>query len=50
MIDPYYEEHPDADIEKRLALGLDVPEEYMPHYDDESIFDDERLLPKDEEE
>ncbi len=24
MIDPYYEEHPDADIDKRRNLGLDV--------------------------
>ena len=27
IIDPYYAEHPDADIEKRRDLGLDVPEE-----------------------
>ena len=27
IIDPYYAEHPDADIEKRRALGLEVPEE-----------------------
>lgn len=47
MIDPYYEEHPDADIDKRLALGLDVPDEYLPKYDDEeSVFADERLLPE----
>lgn len=26
IIDPYYVEHPDADIEKRRNLGLDVPE------------------------
>ena len=39
MIDPYYAEHPDADIEKRLALGLPVPEEYLPSYD--ALFDDE---------
>ena len=25
MIDPYYEKHPDADIEKRKRLGLEVP-------------------------
>ena len=25
IIDPYYEEHPDDDIEKRRNLGLDVP-------------------------
>ena len=51
MIDPYYEEHPDADIEKRLDLGLPVPEEYLPKYDDEDmVFDDERMLPASEEE
>ncbi|MBR3593990.1 MAG: DUF624 domain-containing protein [Clostridia bacterium] len=49
MIDPYYEEHPDADIQKRLDLGLDVPEEYMPKYEDDDVFADERALPKDEE-
>ncbi len=27
IIDPYYKEHPDADIEKRRNLGLEVPEE-----------------------
>lgn len=27
IIDPYYAEHPDADIEKRRDLGLEVPEE-----------------------
>ncbi len=50
MIDPYYAEHPDADIQKRLDLGLDVPPEYMPHYDDDySVFDDERVLPESEQ-
>ena len=27
IIDPYYKEHPDADIEKRRDLGLEVPED-----------------------
>lgn len=27
IIDPYYEQNPDADIEKRRNLGLDVPED-----------------------
>lgn len=27
IIDPYYEQHPDADIEKRRDLGLEVPED-----------------------
>ncbi len=49
MIDPYYEEHPDADIQKRLDLGLEVPEEYMPRYEEDEVFDDERLLPRSEE-
>lgn len=32
IIDPYYEQHPDADIEKRRDLGLEVPEDN--EYDD----------------
>lgn len=35
IIDPYYAEHPDADIEKRRDLGLEVPEE-DDEYDDMS--------------
>ena len=27
IIDPYYEEHPDEDIEKRKDLGIEVEEE-----------------------
>ncbi len=27
IIDPYYKEHPDEDIEKRRNLGLEIPEE-----------------------
>lgn len=34
IIDPYYKEHPDADIEKRRDLGLEVPEDN--EYDDMS--------------
>jgi len=30
MIDPYYEQNPDADIEKRRNLGLEVPEDEEP--------------------
>lgn len=33
IIDPYYEKHPDDDIELRLSLGLDVPEKYRYHDD-----------------
>ncbi len=49
MIEPYYKDRPGEDIEKRLSLGLPVPEEYMPKYEDDVVFDDERLLPKDED-
>lgn len=34
IIDPYYEQHPDADIEKRRDLGLEVPDDG--EYDDMS--------------
>ncbi len=34
MIDPYYAEHPDEDVEIRRGLGLEVEEE------DENVFDD----------
>ena len=34
IIDPYYAEHPDADIEKRRNLGLEVPDDGK--YDDMS--------------
>jgi uncharacterized membrane protein YesL len=34
MIDPYYNEHPDADIEKRRSLGLDVNEETESDFED----------------
>ena len=47
MIDPYYEQHPDDDIELRRSLGLPVPGDE--DEDEESIFDDERLLPETEE-
>ncbi len=43
VIDPYYAEHPDADIEKRRALGLEVEEE-----EEETTFSDERILPSEE--
>lgn len=35
IIDPYYEEHPDEDIEKRRELGL------IDDDDDDAVFDDE---------
>lgn len=34
IIDPYYKEHPDADIDKRRDLGLEVPDDNK--YDDMS--------------
>lgn len=34
IIDPYYAENPDADIEKRRALGLDTGEETEPDFED----------------
>lgn len=43
IIDPYYEEHPDEDLQKRHDLGLDVIEEQTEEFDeDESdvIFED----------
>ena len=40
MIDPYYEQHPDEDIEKRRNLGLVVSEDD----EEETVFNDERLL------
>lgn len=46
MIDPYYEQNPDADIELRKSLGLEVPEDD----EDEGVFNDERLLPETDEE
>ena len=37
MIDPYYEEHPDEDIQLRKNLGLEVEE------NDESVFEDKHI-------
>lgn len=34
MIDPYYEVHPDADIEKRRNLGLDIGDENKADFED----------------
>ena len=38
IIDPYYRDHPDEDIEKRKSLGLEVDEEQ-----EESEFSDELI-------
>ena len=43
IIDPYYKEHPDADIEKRIDLGLLTYDEL--EESEEAVFDDE--LPPD---
>lgn len=43
IIDPYYEEHPDEDIEKRRNLGLEIlgeDEAEDETEDDEKVFDD----------
>lgn len=47
VIDPYYDEHPGEDIEKRKALGLDIPEEKTADEDsadedalNDSVFED----------
>lgn len=42
IIDPYYAEHKGEDIEKRLALGLDIGEDELPkdENDEKSIFSD----------
>lgn len=41
MIDPYYAEHKGEDIEKRRALGLDIPEDELEKDDkEESLFTD----------
>lgn len=41
MIDPYYAEHKGEDIEKRRALGLDIPEDELENEEkEESLFID----------
>ena len=43
IIDPYYEEHPDEDLDKRHDLGLDPVVEEVPSEDEEEsdvIFED----------
>lgn len=41
MIDPYYAEHKGEDIEKRRALGLDIPEDELENEEkEENIFTD----------
>ncbi len=43
IIDPYYEEHPEADIQRRRDLGLDIPDEDNGEEDEEekeNVFED----------
>ena len=45
IIDPYYEAHPNEDIEKRRDLGLEIPEEKTDEdteeeNDQENVFSD----------
>ena len=42
IIDPYYAEHPDADIEKRQSLGLEI-EIQDEENEEEVLFDDELI-------
>jgi len=41
IIDPYYEEHPDEDIQKRLDLGLEVEQSKPEKTDDENVEEEE---------
>ncbi len=43
MIDPYYEQHPDEDVELRRNLGLEITEETQ------TVFDDAAAHKKDDE-
>lgn len=45
IIDPYYAQHPDADIEKRQSLGLEI--EAACEEEEESVFDDELIEEED---
>lgn len=45
IIDPYYAQHPDADIEKRQSLGLEI--EVAADDEEESVFDDELIEEED---
>ena len=44
IIDPYYEEHPDADLDKRRDLGLDIPEEENTTDSDDEEDDDNGVI------
>ncbi len=46
MIDPYYELHPNDDIELRRSLGLPVPEDEEDG--EETLFSDKQIIPEDD--
>lgn len=47
MIDPYYEQNPNEDIELRRSLGLPVPDD--DEEEEETLFSDKQLIPEDTE-
>lgn len=57
IIDPYYKEHPDEDIEQRKNLGIEIEEdepetengESENIQDDTVVFSDERIIPQEDE-
>ncbi len=57
IIDPYYKEHPDEDIEQRKNLGIEIEEdepdtetgEGENPEDDDVVFSDERIIPEETE-
>jgi hypothetical protein len=49
MIDPYYEQHPDEDIELRLSLGLPVESEQAPKEEDVLFTDMGSTKPQEEQ-
>ena len=50
VIDPYYEQHPYEDIEKRRELGLEVPETENEEKEESIFVDRGRTKPEDEKE
>lgn len=57
IIDPYYKEHPDEDIEQRKNLGIEIEEDEPETengegeniQDDTVVFSDERIIPQEDE-
>lgn len=56
IIDPYYMEHPDEDLEQRKNLGIEIESDETEadnsdeDDDDEPVFSDERLIPETKDE